>query len=296
VLAPLAQLVSQWRLVVNSRDAYRRLDAILTGYKPKEPSMALPAPKGLLTVETLVAGAPGGTTPILRGVSFGARPGEMVAVIGPSGSGKTTLARLIVGIWPAASGKVRLDGVDVHGWDKTELGPHLGYLPQGVELFDGTIGENIARFGSVDMEKVRDAAVQAGVLELIEAMPQGFDTLVGEDGAVLSGGQRQRIGLARAIYGNPRLIVLDEPNASLDDAGERALLQLLQALKARGATIIANTHRTTILPAADKLLVLNEGQVAIFGPRDEALAALKKANQPKTMPAPPAPALTGSRA
>ena len=187
--------------------------------------MPLPPPKGVLTVEMLIAGAPGGTGAILKGVQFAARPGEMVAVVGPSAAGKTTLARLLVGLWPAQQGKVRLDGVDVFTWDKDELGPHVGYLPQGIELFDGTVAENIARFGSVDMDAVRQAAAEAGVLETIEALPQGFDTRIGEDGAVLSGGQRQRLALARAVYGQPRLIVLDEPNASLDEAGERALLE-----------------------------------------------------------------------
>ena len=278
VLAPLAQLVAQWRLVVGARDAYGRLEDLLSKLPPTEPGMPLPAPKGQLTVEAVMATAPGGSTPILKGVSFAARPGEVVLVIGPSAAGKSTLARLLVGIWPAASGKVRLDGADVYGWHKSQLGQHLGYLPQGVELFDGTVAENIARFGKVNLAQVREAADQVGITEAIEQLPEGFDTRIGEDGAVLSGGQRQRLGLARAIYGNPALLVLDEPNASLDDAGEKALLVLLNNLKARGATVVAITHRTTLMPAADKLLVLNDGQVMGFGPRDEVLAALKKAN------------------
>ncbi|WP_284615599.1 type I secretion system permease/ATPase [Aquabacterium humicola] len=278
VLQPLAQLVSQWRLLIGARDAYARLDQLLGKAPEKTDQMPLPAPTGVLTAENLVAGAPGAAAPILRGVTFNARPGEVVAVIGPSAAGKSTLARLLVGVWPAAAGKVRLDGADIYAWNKAELGPHLGYLPQFVELFDGTVAENIARFGKVDMDKVREAAQLVGMTETIEALPQGFETRIGDDGAVLSGGQRQRIGLARAAYGNPTFLVLDEPNASLDEAGEKALLQMLHALKARRATVIAITHRTTLLPAADKLLVLNEGQVASFGPRDEVLAALKKAN------------------
>jgi len=168
--------------------------------------------------------------------------------------------------------------VDVFTWNKDELGPHVGYLPQGIELFDGTVAENIARFGSVDMEAVRLAATEAGVLETIEALPQGFETRIGEDGAVLSGGQRQRLALARAVYGQPRLIVLDEPNASLDEAGEQALLKMLLACRARGATLVVITHRTTLMPAADKLMVMADGKTVMFGPRDDVQAALKKAN------------------
>ncbi|WP_395698904.1 type I secretion system permease/ATPase [Aquabacterium sp.] len=279
VLSPLAQLVAQWRLIVGVRDSYARLNQMFTRFVETPPGMPLPAPKGLLTVEAVLAGAPNSPTPILKNVSFMARPGEVVGVIGPSASGKSTLARLLVGIWQAAGGKVRLDGADVYTWNKAELGPHIGYLPQFVELFDGTVAENIARFGKVDRDLVQEAARQVGLAETIEALPQGYDTRIGEDGAVLSGGQRQRLGLARAVYGNPAFLVLDEPNSSLDELGEKALLQLLVALKARGATVVAITHRTTLLPAVDKLLVLNDGQVAYFGPRDEVLAALKKANE-----------------
>jgi ATP-binding cassette subfamily C exporter for protease/lipase len=263
---------------VLARDAYQRLDAVLGDGPAGQPPMPLPAPKGVLTVEMLIAGAPGGTGAILKGVQFAARPGEMVAVVGPSAAGKTTLARLLVGVWPAQQGKVRLDGVDVFTWDKDELGPHVGYLPQGIELFDGTVAENIARFGSVDLAAVRQAAAEAGVLETIEGLPQGFDTRIGEDGAVLSGGQRQRLALARAVYGQPRLIVLDEPNASLDEAGERALLNMLMACKARGATVVVITHRMTLMPAVDKLMVMADGKTMMFGPRDDVQAALRKAN------------------
>ncbi|MBL0149632.1 MAG: type I secretion system permease/ATPase [Ideonella sp.] len=303
VLQPLAQLVAQWRTIVTVRDAYARLSSLVSNIPVSTPGMPLPAPKGLLTVENVLAGAPGTAAPILKGVSFAVRPGEVLVVIGPSASGKSTLARLLMGIWPAASGKVRLDGADVHSWHKSQLGPHLGYLPQGIELFDGTVAENIARFGKVDMKQVEEAANQAGITGMIAALKDGYDTRIGEDGAVLSGGQRQRLGLARAVYGNPALVVLDEPNSSLDDAGEKALLALLHGLKARGATVVAITHRTTLLPAADKLLVLNDGQVASFGPRDEVLAALKKANEQARAQAEarqiatrPSPAISGSAA
>ncbi len=279
VLAPTATLVTHWRGVVQARDAAKRLNTLFGLFGEREPGMPLPAPKGVLTVESVVASAPGSSVPILRNVSLVARPGEVLLITGPSASGKTCLARLLVGVWPAAAGKVRLDGVDVFGWNKEELGPHIGYLPQTIELFDGTVAENIARFGSNDHEAVRAAAAQVGLLEAIEELPAGFDTRIGEEGAVLSGGQRQRLALARAIFGDPRLVVLDEPNASLDEAGEKQLISLLHELRARGATVVVIAHRTSLIAAADKLMVLNEGQTVAFGPRDEVLAALRKANE-----------------
>ena len=284
VLTPLAQLVAQWRLVVNARDAYQRLEGML-GYFADTPStMALPAPKGILSVEAVVAAAPGSTLAILKGVSFAVLPGECVMVIGPSASGKTTLARLVMGLWPASNGKVRLDGADVYTWNKEELGPYLGYLPQTVELFDGTIAENIARFGAVDLDEVERVIREVGLVDMVKALPDGLNTRVGEDGAVLSGGQRQRVALARAIYSKPKLIILDEPNSSLDEAGELALLQTLANLKAQGASVLVITHRTSTLPQADKLLMLRDGQVAMFGPRDEVLQALQKAQSDAQQP------------
>lgn len=283
VLTPLVQMVGQWQLMLNARESWIRLNAVMASMPPKEPSMPLPAPQGVLTVEHLVAGAPPPPgqppQPILRGIHFTAIPGELVAVIGPSASGKTTLARLLVGLWPALAGKVRLDGADVHAWNKDELGPHIGYLPQGVELFEGTVAENIARFGEIDNGKVHNAARLVGMHHFIESLPQGYETQVGRDGAVLSGGQRQRIALARAVYGDPALIVLDEPNSSLDEAGDAALAQALRALKARHATVIVVTHRTSVLGLTDKILLLREGQQQAFGPRDEVMAALQKAQQ-----------------
>jgi len=284
VLAPISQVIGMWKQVVNARDAYGRLDKLLQNVPAREAGMSLPPPKGMLTVEAVMAGAPGSQTMIIRGATFAVPAGEVVAVVGPSASGKSTLARLMVGVWPAAAGKVRLDGVDIFPWNKGELGPHIGYLPQGVELFDGTLAENIARFGEVDMAKVEAAAKAVGVHEVIVALPQGYDTRIGDDGCFLSGGQRQRVGLARAIYGNPRFIVLDEPNSSLDEAGEQALVQTLLALKAQGTTIMVITHRTSVLAAVDRMLILRDGQVHGYGPRDEVLAALQRAAQP----APPA--------
>lgn len=275
LLAPLVQLVTQWRSVVQVRDAWRRLNELLQQIPAVQTGMALPAPKGHLVVEPLVVAAPGQATPILRGVSFALQPGEALAVVGPSGGGKTTLARALVGLWPSSAGKVRLDGADVYAWNKAELGPHIGYLPQGVELIDGTIADNIARFGTVDMRRVRAAAEWVGLHTFIEALPQGYDTPVGPDGMALSGGQRQRIALARALYGEPVLVVLDEPNASLDEAGDAALAQAISLLKARGTTFVIITHRTSVLSVADKMLVLVDGTHKAFGPRDEVLAALQ---------------------
>ena len=279
VLAPLGQVVAQWNAVVNVRAAWARLEALLAQIPEKPDAMPLPAPKGFLTVEALMAGAPGQQVPIVRGVQFGIQPGEVLAVIGPSASGKTTLARLLVGLWPAISGKVRLDGADVHAWDKAELGPYLGYLPQGVELLDGTLAENIARFGDVDMAQVEAAARLVGLHELIMSMPQGYNSPIGRDGTMLSGGQRQRVGLARALYGKPVFVVLDEPNSSLDEVGDAALANAIATLKQMGTTFVVMTHRSSILGVADKILLMREGTQQAFGPRDEVLAALQQKAQ-----------------
>lgn len=279
VLAPLVQMVSQWRMVVNMRDAWQRLDKVLTQFPAKPEAMPLPAPKGQVVVENVVAGAPGNPNPILKGVAFGLPPGEVLVVVGPSASGKTTLARLLVGLWPAGSGKVRLDGVDIFNWNKLELGPHVGYLPQGVELLEGTLAENIARFGEISMAKVEAAARAVGLHEFIQSLPQGYDSPVGREGAILSGGQRQRVALARALYGDPVLVVLDEPNSSLDEAGEAALASAIRLYKSRGTTFVVMTHRTSVLAVADKMLVLRDGAQQAFGPRDEVLAALNQAQQ-----------------
>jgi ATP-binding cassette subfamily C exporter for protease/lipase len=279
VLAPLAQLVAQWNGVVTVRESWARLDMLLSQIPAKPVAMSLPAPKGQLNVEGLVAGPPGQQAAILRGIQFALNPGEVLAVIGPSAAGKTTLARLLVGLWPSMGGKVRLDGADVFAWDKSELGPYLGYLPQGVELLEGTIAENIARFGDVDMAQVEVAAKLVGVHELILAMPQAYNTPIGRDGATLSGGQRQRVGLARALYGKPVLVVLDEPNSSLDEAGDAALTQAIATLKQQGTTFVIMTHRTSVLGVADKMLLMREGTQQAFGPRDEVLAAMQQARE-----------------
>ena len=279
VMAPMAQIVGQWRQIGSAVSAHRRLSQLLADVARPDFQMPLPPPTGMLSVEALTLTPPGAAAPVLKGVSFFARPGELLTVVGPSAAGKSTLARALIGVWPGQTGKVRLDGADVYTWPKYELGAHVGYLSQGVELFDGSVAENIARFGRVDMDLVREAADRVGVTAIIEALPEGFDTQIGADGAVLSGGQRQRLGLARAIYGSPRFIVLDEPNASLDEAGERDLQALLTDLKAQKATVVAITHRSSLLMAADRLLVLQDGAVLQFGTRDEVLASVKNANQ-----------------
>ena len=276
LLAPLAEIVANWKSVVEARASFVRLEMLLAHIPPNPEAMHLPAPKGMLTAEGLIAGAPGQKNPIVRGVEFTLNPGEVLAVVGPSASGKTTLARLLVGLWPALSGKVRLDLVDVYAWDKNELGPYLGYLPQGVELLEGTLAENIARFGEVDMAQVEAAARLVGVHELIMSLPEGYNSPVGRDGAVLSGGQRQRVGLARALYGKPVFVVLDEPNSSLDEAGDAALANAIATLKQIGTTFVVMTHRTSVLGVADKMLVMREGIQQAFGPRDEVLSALQQ--------------------
>ncbi len=290
-LAPVDLLIGSWKGLIAARIAFRRLEEMLNAHPAEKDAMKLPAPKGRLVAEAVVATAPGSKTPILRGVSFALNPGEAMALIGPSASGKSTLARLLVGVWPTLTGKVRLDGADIHAWNKIEVGPYIGYLPQDVELFDGTIAENIARFGDINHEKVIDAAQMTGVHDLILHFPQGYDTPIGVGGSFLSGGQRQRIALARAVYGHPSLVVLDEPNANLDDQGELALVKAIAGLKKAGCTVVLITHRTSVISSVDKVLALREGQVAAFGPRDEVLKGLAEgAAQAKRKAAMPVPA------
>ncbi len=277
MLAPLVAVVLQWRSVVNVRDAWSRLGMLLRAVPASEASMPLPPPRGVVHVEQLVAGAAGQPQAIVRGVNFALEPGDVLAVIGPSASGKTTLARLMVGLWPALSGKVRLDGADLYNWNKSEVGPYIGYLPQGVELFEGTIAENIARFGEPDRQMVERAARSVGLHELISSLPDGYDCRIGVGGVRLSGGQRQRVGLARALYGDPTYVVLDEPNSSLDDEGDAALARAIVEASARKATVVVITHRTSVLSVATKLLVMRDGLQQAFGPRDEVLAALSAA-------------------
>ncbi|MFJ2982804.1 MULTISPECIES: type I secretion system permease/ATPase [unclassified Pseudomonas] len=277
-LGPVEQVIASWKQLLGCRSAWGRLNELLNDYPRRPPSMSLQRPLGMLAVENIFAGAPGANNTIVRGVSFNLAPGESLGIIGPSASGKSTLARLLVGVWPTQAGKVRLDGADIFSWNKAELGPWLGYLPQDVELFEGTIADNIARFGEVDSDAVIRAAKITGVHEMILRLAQGYDTRLGTDGSPLSGGQKQRIALARALYGEPSLVVLDEPNASLDDVGEKALVDALADLKARGATVILISHRPNVLGAVDKVLMLRDGGVQMLGSRDEVFTALRKAS------------------
>ena len=273
VLSPIDQLIGVWKQWSSARLAYQRLEALLQAYPPRPRRMALPAPTGELSVEQLGACAPGTRRATLANLSFALPAGQVLGVIGPSGCGKSTLARLLVGVWQPVTGKVRLDGADLSQWDKHQLGPHLGYLPQDIQLFAGTIAHNIARFAEVNADKVLAAAQMAGVHELILQLPQGYDTVLGDSGAGLSGGQKQRIGLARAVYGLPAVIVLDEPNSNLDDAGEQALLQAITRLKTLKRTLILITHKPNVLTLTDQLLILREGQLQAFGPTASVLAA-----------------------
>ncbi len=279
-LGPIDQIVSGWRGFIGAAAAFGRLEKLLLGFPPRDAALSRVAPQGQLEVRDVVASASGRSTPILKNVSLTLASGTVLVVLGPSGSGKSTLARVIMGIWPDVSGNVLLDGLPLSSWDRGELGPHLGYLPQDIELFEGTLAENIARFGKVDSAQVIEAARCAGLHDMILRFPKGYDTPIGEAGALLSGGQRQRIGLARAIYGNPALIVLDEPNANLDEAGEAALVKTVQTMKAKGKTVVLITHRPGVLAVADRVLLLIDGRVQAEGPRDAVLAALQAAAKP----------------
>lgn len=293
-LAPIDQMIGVWKQFVGARSQYQRLNEMLKKIGEDPERMSLPAPEGRIQADNVVIAPPGSRTPVVKGVSFEVTPGEMVGVIGPSAAGKSTLARAILGIWPTMGGKMRLDGADVFQWDREELGNHIGYLPQDIELFDGTISDNIARFGDVNPDEVVRAAKQAGVHEMVLQLPEGYDTVIGASGGVLSGGQRQRIGLARALYGNPRLIVLDEPNSNLDDQGEAALSLALQSIREAGATTFIITHRASVLSQVQKLMVLKEGALVNFGDRDKVLAELNQV-QARGAAQPPQNIRSGSR-
>jgi len=271
---PLMQLIQSWKAVVVFRDSFTRLEAFLNRIQPPQPGMQLPAPSGALEFRKATVTAPGSKDTLLSDVTVRVEPGQCLAVIGPSGSGKSTLARLATGVWPPRLGEVRLDGVSLSAWPKSELGPYLGYLPQDVELFDGTIRENIARFGPVNAEALALAVSESGLQQILDTLPEGLETLLGSDGARLSGGQRQRVGLARALYGSPHLLVLDEPNASLDAKGDQALAQAIESAKARGAMVVLITHRPEVLELADLLLVLRDGRPVASGTRQEVLKAM----------------------
>ncbi|MCE9665877.1 type I secretion system permease/ATPase [Halomonas sp. M5N1S17] len=274
-LAPIDRMIGTWKGFVAARGAHGRLQDLLVS-TPREPSrMALPAPKGEMVLEGVAAAPPGLRTPTLRGIQFAVPAGVHVGIIGPSAAGKSTLARVVLGVWPTLAGTVRLDGADIEHWSREALGPHVGYLPQDIELFDGSLAENIARFGAVDPELVVAAARKAGVHEMVLALPEGYDTVISVGGGALSGGQRQRIALARALYGNPVMVVLDEPNASLDDLGERALAAAIQRLKVEGVTLFVISHRVSLLRGMDRLLVLREGQIHLYGPTEQVMERMQ---------------------
>ena len=264
-LRPISVLVATWKQFADAQTSYLRLEKLLDEHPERQASHAAEVVRGQITLRDLVATAPGRKVPILRGLNVNFSAGEVVAIVGPSGAGKSTLARSIIGIWPNVTGSVTLDGQDINTWSRDELGPHLGYLPQDIELFEGTIAENIGRFGDVKPEWVIEAAQRTGIHEMVLRFPKGYDTPIGEAGGILSGGQRQRVGLARAIYGNPALVVLDEPNANLDDVGEAALIKTVMELRGQGRTVFMVVHQRNILSVADRVLVLNEGEIKQFG-------------------------------
>ncbi|RAW91192.1 type I secretion system permease/ATPase [Photorhabdus laumondii] len=278
-LSPIEQLIQAWKGWSGARLSWQRLTNLLEQQPERKPGMSLPAPKGNLAVDKVSAAPPGRNSKVvLQDISFSLDAGDVMGLIGPSASGKSTLARLLVGIWSTQEGVVRLDNADIYQWNKDELGSSIGYLPQDIELFGGTIAENIARFNEVEPEKVVQAAKKAGVHELILALDKGYDTVIGAGGVGLSGGQKQRIGLARALYDEPSLVVLDEPNSSLDEAGERALNEAISQLKAQGKTVIVITHRTSLLSQTNKILLLVQGKMKMFGSSQQVMAALSQRN------------------
>ena len=272
-LAPVESAIAGWKGMVDARSAYARLRKLLEPDGYAEAVTELPAPAGDIQVERAVFGFRGQDRPVIKQISFEVPAGQALAIVGPSAAGKSTLARLIVGLWKPSIGVVRLDGADISSWPRDRLGPYVGYLPQDVELFAGTVSQNIARMGEVDSAAVIEASREANVHDLILRLPQGYDTPIGEGGAFLSAGQRQRIALARALYGRPRLVVLDEPNSNLDGEGETALIEAIRRLKADGATLIVVTHRSKLLTSMDRILVLRDGAIEKLGPPAEIFAA-----------------------
>jgi ATP-binding cassette subfamily C exporter for protease/lipase/ATP-binding cassette subfamily C protein EexD len=285
-LAPVDLAIGGWKGFVSSRDSYKRLNQLFSSFPEREKGMPLPPPEGKITVTNLYAVPPNSNMQILKGLTFGANAGDMVAIIGPSGSGKSTLARMITGVWKPAIGTLKLDGADIFTWDKDMLGDYIGYLPQDIELLNGTVAENIARFGDINSEKIIEAAKTVGIHEMILDLPNGYDTYIGEGAVVLSGGQKQRVALARAIYNNPSLVVLDEPDSNLDDIGGHALLNTLAKLKEQKTTVFIISHRNHILSVVDKILVIANGTIQMYGSRDDVLNAILASQ--KKMPTSPA--------
>jgi PrtD family type I secretion system ABC transporter len=283
-LAPVEQMIGGWKQLVQARQGYRRLLAFLALPRLRPPGMALPEPTGRVAAERVTFGFPGQPVAIIKGVSFNLAAGESLAIIGPSAAGKTTLIRLLIGTLQTSAGTVRLDGADVFTWMREDFGRHVGYLPQDVELFDGTVLRNIARMADPDPELAFEAARLAGCHEMILRLPQGYDTEIGDGGQHLSGGQRQLIGLARALYGAPKLVVLDEPNSNLDGDAEQALIRGLEELRRRGVTVVLVSHRPTLVQGVDKVLLMRDGAVEAFGPRAEVLKRLVQHAKPAEVP------------
>jgi PrtD family type I secretion system ABC transporter len=293
-VAPIQKLLASWGDIVGARQSFERLERLLVEDEVHQERLALPAPKGRLLVEHVVAQPQGARKPVVDDVSFTMMPGDVLAVVGPSAAGKSSLVRLLVGIWRPNAGSVRLDGANVCDWVRDDLGQHIGYVPQDIGFFEGTVAENIARLGEVEADKVVTAAKLAGMHDVILSFPAGYETVIGDSGHVLTGGQRQRLAIARALYGTPRYIVMDEPNAALDDASEKALIQLIRALKNDGCTVIFTTHRPSLIGAADRLLVLAQGRQVGFGPVAELLAAVRQAAAGVESPPPATAAPTGA--
>ena len=287
-LAPLDLMIATWKGFSGARMSYKRIDQLLKDFPKNKEYMELPAPKGFISVEGVYAKPPASNKYTLENLNFSINKGDIVGIIGPSAAGKSTLARVILGVWPVQIGTVRIDGADISQWDREHLGKYIGYLPQDIELFAGTISENIARFNEVDSQKVIEAAMKAGVHDMILRLPEGYDTPIGTAGTVLSGGQRQRIGLARAIYDNPVFVVLDEPNSNLDEQGELALLKTVEELKQSGTTVVIITHRPNILKVTNKILIMNTGKVERYASTEEILGAVAKQNQAAQAPQRPA--------
>ncbi len=277
-LAPIDMMVGNWKGFVEVKSQFNRIRDALAAFPAENDRMNLPAPSGSLSVENIILIPPGAQVASVKGVGFQLAAGDALGIIGPSAAGKTSLARAILGVWPLRAGTVRLDGAEISQWDRNDLGPYLGYLPQDIELFDGSIADNICRFSQQDSEKIIEASQTAGIHEMILHLPEGYDTLLHSNAGVLSAGQRQRVGLARAIYGQPKLVILDEPNSNLDDQGERDLLAALQRMKESGRTVIVVSHRTSILSMVNKLLVMKDGGVIKFGDKDEVLKAMSTSN------------------
>jgi ATP-binding cassette subfamily C protein RsaD len=284
-LAPIEGAVGQWKNLLGARGSWDRLQGMLQAERDTSEHMALPDPRGVLSAEAASILPPGSDTPTLRQASFRIDAGMSVGIVGPSGAGKSSLLRGIVGVWPCVAGVIRLDGYDIKQWDPEKLGRHVGYLPQDIELFSGTVAQNIARFTEFEPQEVIEAAMLAGVHEMVQTLPNGYDTPIGEGGASLSGGQRQRLALARSVFRMPALLVLDEPNASLDQLGEQALMEAMARLKAAKRTVIFATHKVNLLTQADYIMVVAQGVIADFGERDAMLAKLMGA-APTPPPAP----------